>query len=638
MHSLDLLYRSLGWNPLRAGMPLVALLVLWLAAPWAVSAATLSGVVVDVEGKPVPEAHVWVNQNRDVKQALTGADGTFSIPDLLVDMTELVVYKKDYALGGSTAPLGGDTSITVQLRPADLISIRVLNVDSVPIAGVTVRSLLIERRTLVSVEDLEPFGFPQLRSTDNGTLVIPNLPPDGFVQLVLHHLEYADSSIRYLPVDDEQRNIVMERGGRASGRITHNGAGVASARVSIYKVGPQGQKEFAEVLTDKEGYYSVRLHEDEYHVAARHPDYASPSPGTLKVRDGRESELLVLEMPAPRYIEGTVILPDKSPCPGALIQYRIGTTIYEEVITDNNGTYRLRVPSGRGEIGVTAPRGYYAPIVGAVPEELGDARQVTVEPIQLESLPVITGTVKDADGKAPGPVLVTALNLPIPISIHTDVPVPYSVLTDAEGRFNMPLDFMPASQELQLRAEHPLRFQRSEFEIKIRKAKPVNVKMEQFTPDLALRAPVPGTNDLSGERGQPAPALEGDEWVQGEPITLADLRGKVVVLLFWAGFDESIGPIMLRELHVLHELLKEVEDVTFISVHDAISSKEEIEDYIKYFNIPYPVLRDANEQTTFGKYGIVFIPQIVLIDKRGVLRYYQTEGRLLELIKGLRRE
>ena len=31
-------------------------------------------------------------------------------------------------------------------------------------------------------------------------------------------------------------------------------------------------------------------------------------------------------------------------------------------------------------------------------------------------------------------------------------------------------------------------------------------------------------------------------------------------------------------------------------------------------------------------------PQVVLLDKKGVVRYYQPESRLLELVKTLRRE
>lgn len=616
----------------------LALLALWIVGAASAPSAELVGAVVDQAGDPVAGAQVWVNQDRDVMQASTDAGGRFTIDGIGVAMTEVVVYKEGYALGGRVAPVAGNETTTVTLRPADVISLKVSDTDFEPIAGVKVRSMLIERRTLVSVTDLERYGFPALRSTDDGILVIPNLPVDGFVQLVLHHIDFADSSIRYLPVDSEQRNIVMKRGGRASGRITHDGEGVAKARVSIYKVGPQGQKEFAEVLTDEEGFYRARLEAGEYHVAAEHPDFAPPRPKPLRVHTGRDAEPVGLEMRTPHYIEGSILLPSGDPCPAAGIRFRVEDTIFAEAATGNDGKFRLRVPGEPGALSVAPPAGYMMPTFGDIGVDFEELETITLEPIVLEPLPVITGTVEDVDGNAPGRTLVTALNLPVPLSVITDVPIPFSVLSDEDGTFRLPLDFMPPVEELELRAEHGRRFQRAEFSVEVKDAEPARVRMKQFQPDLANRKPVPGANNLAGLIGEPAPALTGDTWVNSDPVTLDDIRGKVVVLLFWAGFDESIGPIVLRELHVVHELLKDVEDVVFLGVHDAISSEEEIDDFIKQFNIPYPVMRDADGQTTFSTYGIVFIPQLVLIDKQGRVRYYQTEGRLLELIKGLRRE
>lgn len=39
--------------------------------------------------------------------------------------------------------------------------------------------------------------------------------------------------------------------------------------------------------------------------------------------------------------------------------------------------------------------------------------------------------------------------------------------------------------------------------------------------------------DLSHLEGEPAPALAVESWIGSEPLDLADLRGKVVVLDFW---------------------------------------------------------------------------------------------------------
>ena len=97
------------------------------------------------------------------------------------------------------------------------------------------------------------------------------------------------------------------------------------------------------------------------------------------------------------------------------------------------------------------------------------------------------------------------------------------------------------------------------------------------------------------------------------------------------------GRYHIEELRALHHLLSDVDDVAFISVHDAGKETEEVRQYIRDFDISFPVGYDADPFLTFDIYNTNFIPQTVLIDKKGVLRHYHTEGRLLELIKDLRR-
>lgn len=597
-----------------------------LGTAWA-HAAKLDGTVVDHEGKAVPGTRIWVIQKGQVRTVESGAEGKFTLDRIDVAMTEVVGLKEGYALGGATALVVGDATVEVRLLPADLITLKVLDSQSKPVAGAQIRSMLIQRSVLVSVDDLAPHGFPAFRSTDDGILVIPHLPAGGFIQLVIGHPDFADSSVNYLPVESEQRNIVLQHGHRVSGRVTYDGKGVSGARVTIFRTGTQGQKNFAEVATDVDGFFAARVEPDVYGIAARHPNYAPPAPVPVEVVPDAEVPPVNLELKPAKYIRGKVMLPGKKPGGGTRVSYREGSTVYEDTFTNNDGAFELKVPGGPGAISIIPPAGFVFPSPVDIQVDLGEAKEVELKPIELEPLPVITGTIKDAEGKG-GAALVTALNLRIP----------YSVYTDEAGNFSMPLSFVPPVEKLQLRAEHKLRFQRSIFEVGIKKTEPADVKLENFTPDLAVRRAIPGANNLDGLIGKPAPALKVDGWVNSEPLTLESLQGKVVVMLFWAGFDEDMGPVVLHELMVLRELLADQEDVAFIGIHDAISGKDEIKEYIEGFEIPFPVMRDTDEQATFAEYGIVFIPQIVVLDKKGVVRYYQTEGRLLELIKGLRRE
>jgi len=609
-----------------------ALSLLWLLLISLISAdslaATLDGTVVDDKGNPVAEATVWVAQQRQVRSVRSDAAGGFRFDKIDVAMTELVAYKEGYALGGATALVVGDATAELRLEPGDLLTLKIIDAKSKPVAGATVRSMRVADRFLVSVEDLVPHGLPAIRSGDDGILVVPHLPKEGFVKLVLSHPQYADSDVSYLPVDGEQRNILLQEGKRLAGRVTFEGNGIADARVSIFKSGLNGQKEFAEVLTDQEGFYFARVHPDRYSVAVQHTDYASPAPVGVEVPPRSEVAPVNLQLESPRYISGTVRYPDKKPCGGTRVIYRKQNVVFQDTFTNNDGDFTLCVPGGPGGITIVPPRGFQNPHVGDIPVDLGDVTRMELNPIRLESLPVIEGIIRDQDGNAPGRVLVTVQNLT----------VPYNVLTDEEGKIRLPLDFMPQTSVLHLGVEHQRRFQRQQIEIPLKKPDAFEVRLEAFTPDLATRSPIPGRNNLSSLVGKPAPELRGTEWVNSDPVKLGDLKDKVVVLLFWAGFDEDMGPVVLREMNVLYELLREMDDVAFLSVHDAVSSADEIRQYINNYGIQYPVLRDENEQTTFSTYGIVFIPQVVLLDKAGNVRHYQLDNRLLTCIKGLRRE
>ncbi len=592
------------------------------------SAATLTGVVTDDAGVAIPSATVWVTQNRIVNTLQTDASGKFSMANIDVAMTEVVAYEKGYALGGATALVVGDANVEIKLAVGDLLTLKVIDKQSNPVPGAIIRSMLVSGSFLVSVEDLVPHGLPAIRSDDQGILVIPNLPKEGYIQLVLGHPQFADSSVSYLPVDLEQRNILLLEGKRVGGRVTFEDKGVPGARVSIFKVGPQGQKEFAEVLTDSEGFYHAQVHPDRYSVAAQHEDYASPQPVLLEVPPKGEADPASLAMESPRLIEGSVLYPDKKPCGGARVLFRKEGTIYVDTFTNNEGAFSLRVPGGVGAIGILPPRGFFNPQLEDIKVDLGEARNVAMSPIQLEALPVITGVIQDQDGEAPGPVMVTAMNLP----------VRYSVLTDELGNLTFPLDFMPYVKKLHLRLEHGKRFQRLDLELPVQNPKPFSEKLKPFEPDLAPRPAVPGRNNLGGLVGEPAPELRGTEWLNSEPVQLESLKGKVVVLLFWAGFDDDMGPVVIHELLSLHKLFADVDDVAFIGIHDASSGADEIRGYIDGYGIPFPILRDEDLQTTFSIYNIVFIPQVVVLDKQGKVRYYQVNDRLLTCIKGLRRE
>ncbi|MFO1045142.1 MAG: thioredoxin-like domain-containing protein [Planctomycetaceae bacterium] len=117
----------------------------------------------------------------------------------------------------------------------------------------------------------------------------------------------------------------------------------------------------------------------------------------------------------------------------------------------------------------------------------------------------------------------------------------------------------------------------------------------------------------------PAPELDGGiEWLNvGGPISMKDLRGKVVVLDFWTF-------CCINCMHVLPDLKylekKYNKELVVIGVHSAKFDNEKetgnIRKAILRYEIEHPVINDAN-MTIWRKFQISSWPSLVLIDPEG---------------------
>lgn len=602
--------------------------VLAVLIPLGAGALELAGEVFGPGGDPVAEAAVWLSQDRQVRETATDAEGRFHFDGLAVGPVEVVARKPGLALGGYTGFLAGDGAIVVHLAEPATMKLRILGANYRPLAGARVRGMVVGGTFHVAVEDLAAHGFPPLRSDDEGRLAIPDLPAGSHLRLVVTHYDYADLLVPYFPVIDEPQDFTLRPGAELRGRVTVNGAGVRDARVALYMATDKGPVVSAEVLTGPEGFYRLRAAEGNYAAAVRHPDYASPPPRPVTLAGPETETSLDLELREARHIAGSVVFEGGAPAPGVRVAYRVEGTVFEETFTQADGAFSLKVGTRRGVVQVLPPQGYMTRVVSSVPFDMGDKARAELSPIVLEPLPEIQGAVVDDTG-APVPNVFIA---------SMDMLPPYWDITDEEGRFFIRLPSMPEEANVTFRAEHPLRFLRKDFPIDLRERRVLEVRLEPFEPDLAQRPLSPAVNDLTSLVGKPAPEWECTDWFNSEPLRLEDQRGRVVVLTFWAGFDDSaFGLNRMLEMNVLAQLYADVSDVLFVAIHDATIEPPEVERYVKELGITFPVGRDALPFASFVKYGVHFIPQTVVIDKAGVFRYFQVEGRLPELIKDLRR-
>ena len=115
-----------------------------------------------------------------------------------------------------------------------------------------------------------------------------------------------------------------------------------------------------------------------------------------------------------------------------------------------------------------------------------------------------------------------------------------------------------------------------------------------------------------GERS-PAPALELPKLGGGGKAALADYRGQVVVLNFWASWckpckDES--PLLER----WHRRMQG-RGGTVLGV-DMLDVTERAQDFIDEYGLTYPMLKDKDGEG-LERFGVAQYPETFVIDRRG---------------------
>ncbi|MGV3613966.1 MAG: carboxypeptidase regulatory-like domain-containing protein [Fimbriimonas sp.] len=185
-----------------------------------------------------------------------------------------------------------------------------------------------------------------------------------------------------------------------------------------------------------------------------------------------------------------------------------------------------------------------------------------------------------------------------------------SVTTDAKGRFR--LDGLPKGS-VSVGAYKGNRFLNRSFEA------------GRLDLELVLKpAGAAGDDDREDEPaviavGAAAPELEVTDWENAKPTTLQALRGKVVVIDFWAIW---CGPCRegLPKVNALAAKYKDA-NVAVIGLHDSSTWPKELKEFATKNAMTYPLAIDREADKGFGKtatrYGVSGIPTLVVIDPTG---------------------
>jgi cytochrome c-type biogenesis protein len=123
------------------------------------------------------------------------------------------------------------------------------------------------------------------------------------------------------------------------------------------------------------------------------------------------------------------------------------------------------------------------------------------------------------------------------------------------------------------------------------------------------------------EVGAPAPAYATVS-LEGDSVSLARQRGKVVLLNIWATWCHPCRT-EIPELRAIHDRYRD-RGLELIGVSvDTDGTDDTIRGFMKDFQMTFPIWRDPEERVS-TQFLAVGVPATFLIDKQGILRWRKT--------------
>lgn len=138
----------------------------------------------------------------------------------------------------------------------------------------------------------------------------------------------------------------------------------------------------------------------------------------------------------------------------------------------------------------------------------------------------------------------------------------------------------------------------------------------------------------------PAPAFTLPLRGGGAPVSLAGLRGQVVMVNFWASW---CGPCR-QEFPLLDQMYKKYKPLgfTMLGVNVEPDAKD-AETFLAKVPVSFPIALDAKNEVS-KQYGVNAMPSTVIVDRKGNVRWIHLgykpgdENEYLDKVRALLRE
>jgi thiol-disulfide isomerase/thioredoxin len=163
-------------------------------------------------------------------------------------------------------------------------------------------------------------------------------------------------------------------------------------------------------------------------------------------------------------------------------------------------------------------------------------------------------------------------------------------------------------------------------------------ELEKYRSTSMLKRIQKNINLLTME-GQPAPALNRSEFIGPPPPSSQDLRGKVVLLFFWAhwcGDCKAQSPVLAKLLDKYQSqgltIVAPTQRYGYVARGASTTPEEELRYIVQIRDELYPFLKTLPVLTNAAnhdRYGVSTTPTIVIVDRQGAVRLYHP-GQMTE--------
>ena len=135
--------------------------------------------------------------------------------------------------------------------------------------------------------------------------------------------------------------------------------------------------------------------------------------------------------------------------------------------------------------------------------------------------------------------------------------------------------------------------------------------------DEAARIAQQSQSSLTGASLSRAPDFVLHD-VDGQPLGLADLRGKVVLLNFWATWCPPCKAEM-PDLEALHRTYGADKDFVVLGVN-VEEDPAAVKAFVEQQQLTFPIVLDRNSRVTTKLFGVRPLPSTYIIDRAGFIR------------------